>query len=83
MSMRESKDIVESREGARSLGYAGEWIMLIGWIGLVASIILCIVMESGFPILLGIVSLFSCWLSSLIFKGIANIIYLLIDIKLK
>tara|TARA_B100000686_G_scaffold140349_2_gene147987 strand:+ start:746 stop:1030 length:285 start_codon:yes stop_codon:yes gene_type:complete len=66
-----------------SLTLAGNIFLWIGLIGLIASIGSSIVIESPVPIFMGIVVLLSCWISSLIFKGLSKIIDLLGDIKNK
>tara|TARA_B100000965_G_C19488280_1_gene711798 strand:+ start:529 stop:897 length:369 start_codon:yes stop_codon:yes gene_type:complete len=66
-----------------SLTLAGNIFLWIGWIGLIATLIQSAVIESAFPLLIGIVALLSCWISSLIFKGLSKIIDLLGDIKNK
>ena len=66
-----------------SLTLAGNIFLWIGLIGLVASIFSSQVIESPFPFFMGIVALLSCWISSLIFKGLSKIIDLLVDIKNK
>ena len=66
-----------------SLTLAGNIFLWIGWIGLIATLIQSAVIESGFPLIIGIVALLGCWISSLIFKGLSKIIDLLGDIKNK
>lgn len=66
-----------------SLTLAGNIFLWIGWIGLIATLIQSAVIESAFPLIIGIVALLSCWISSLIFKGLSKIIDLLGDIKNK
>ena len=68
---------------SESLTLAGDIFLFIGWLGLAASIMLSFIVESPFPLVFGIGSLVSCWISSLIFKGLSKIIDLLIDIKNK
>ena len=66
-----------------SLNLAGNVFLWIGWIGLIVSIFSSAVVESGIPLFIGILALLSCWISSLIFKGLSRIIDLLGDIKNK
>ena len=66
-----------------SLTLAGNIFLWIGWIGLIVSIISSAVVKSAFPLFMGILALLSCWISSLIFKGLSKIIDLLGDIKNK
>ncbi len=66
-----------------SLTLAGNIFLWIGWIGLIATLIQSAVIESAFPLIFGIAALLSCWISSLIFKGLSKIIDLLGDIKNK
>ena len=68
---------------SESLTLAGNIFLWIGWIGLIVSILSSVAVESPFPLVFGIGSLASCWISSLIFKGLSKIIDLLIDIKNK
>tara|TARA_B110000495_G_C22901140_1_gene525862 strand:- start:183 stop:476 length:294 start_codon:yes stop_codon:yes gene_type:complete len=68
---------------SESLTIAGNIFLAIGWIGLFVSFFLSTVIESLFPLLFGIGALLSCWMSSLLFKGLSKIISLLIDIKKK
>ena len=68
---------------SESLTIAGNIFLAIGWIGLFVSFVLSAVIESSFPLLFGIGALLSCWISSLLFKGLAEIIDLLVDIKNK
>ena len=68
---------------SESLTLAGNIFLWIGWIGLIVSILSSVAVESPFPLVFGIGSLVSCWISSLIFKGLSKIIDLLIDIKNK
>jgi len=66
-----------------SLTQAGNIFVWLGLIGLVVSIMSSGVIESPFPFFIGIVALLSCWISSLVFKGLSKIIDLLGDIKNK
>lgn len=66
-----------------SLTLAGNIFLWIGGIGLFVSIMLSIEEESAYPLFMGILGLLSCWISSLIFKGLSKIIDLLGDIKNK
>ena len=66
-----------------SLTLAGNIFLWIGWIGVIGSIILGLVEEAAYPLFMGILALLSCWISSLIFKGLSKIIDLLGDIKNK
>ena len=75
------EDNEESISG--SLTLAGNIFLWIGWIGLFATLIQSAVVESAFPLIIGIVALLGCWISSLIFKGLSKIIDLLGDIKNK
>ena len=75
------EDNEESISG--SLTLAGNIFLWIGWIGLIEYIFSSAVIESPFPFLMGIVVLLSCWISSLILKGLSKIIDLLGDIKNK
>jgi hypothetical protein len=68
---------------SESLTIAGNIFLGIGWVGLFISVILTIVADAIGPALLGIGALLSCWISSLLFKGLAEIIDLLVDIKNK
>ena len=65
------------------LDLAGNIILGFGAIGFVASMFVSAVIESGFPIFIGTASLLGSWISSLVLKGIAKIIDLLVDIKNK
>ncbi len=66
-----------------SLTLAGNILLLIGGIGFIAFLISSVVTESAFTFYMGIAALLSCWISSLIFKGLSKIIDLLGDIKNK
>ena len=68
---------------ASSLTLVGDIILWIGWIGLFASLIFSLNIESPFPFFIGIAALLSCWITSLSFKGFSKIIDLLEDIKNK
>ena len=65
------------------LDLAGNIILALGVVGFVASTFVAVLMESGFPIFIGTASLLGSWISSLVLKGIAKIIDLLVDIKNK
>ena len=80
---KELSPLTNEESISSSLTLAANIFLWIGWIGLIASIIQSAVIESPFPFLMGIVALLSCWISSLIFKGLSKIIDLLGDIKNK
>ena len=80
---KELSPVTSEESISGSLTLAGNIFLWIGWIGLIASIISSTVIESLFPFFMGIVALLSCWISSLIFKGLSRIIDLLGDIKNK
>ena len=68
---------------SKSLTLAGNVFLWMGGVGISASILWSALVASAFPFLKGIVVLLSCWMSSLIFKGLSKIIDLLVDIKNK
>ena len=80
---KELSPVTSERNISESLTLAGNIFHWIGWIGLIVSMLSSAVVESPFPLVFGIGSLVSCWLSSLIFKGLSKIIDLLTDIKNK
>ena len=65
------------------LDLAGNIILGLGAIGFVACMFVSAVIESGFRIFIGTGALLGSWISSLVLKGIAKIIDLLVDIKNK
>ena len=75
--------VTEEMSISKSLTLAGNVFLWIGSIGLIVSVIIVLAEETLFPLVLGIGSLLSCWISSLVFKGLSNIIDLLEDIKNK
>jgi len=79
---KESSDKTEESISG-SLTLAGNIFLWIGWFGVFMSAFLTMATESLFPLLSGVVILFSCYISSLIFKGLSKIIDLLEDIKNK
>ena len=80
---KESSTSTNKASISTSLTLAGNIFLWIGWIGLIVAIISSAAMESPFPLFMGIVALLSCWISSLVFKGLSKIIDLLEDIKNK
>jgi hypothetical protein len=64
-----------------NLALTGTVIMGLGWLGLIISVIVSMAFESGFPLLFGLFSLSSCWITYLLFQGLAKIIDLLTEIK--
>ena len=64
-----------------NLALTGTVIMGLGWLGLITSGITSAALESGFPLLIGLGSLLSCWITYLLFQGLAKIIDLLTEIK--
>tara|TARA_B100000131_G_C17803555_1_gene486585 strand:- start:116 stop:451 length:336 start_codon:yes stop_codon:yes gene_type:complete len=68
---------------SKSLALAGNVFLWIGWVGLIVSVMIVAAEGTLFPLVLGIGSLLSCWISSLVFKGLSKIIDLLEDIKNK
>jgi len=65
------------------LTLTGNIFFWMGFLVLIASPILAAAGGAPFLIIVGIVFFFSSWISSLLFKGMANIIDLLIEIKNK
>jgi len=80
---KELSSLTNEESVSKSLTLAGNVFLWIGGVGIIASITSSAVVESAFPFLMGIVVLLSCWMSSLIFKGLSKIIDLLVDIKNK
>ena len=80
---KELSPLTNEESISSSLTLAGNIFLWIGWIGLIATLISSAVVKSAFPLFMGILALLSCWISSLIFKGLSKIIDLLGDIKNK
>ena len=78
---KELSPVTNKESISESLTLAGNIFLWIGWIGFISFFIFSFVEESPFPFFLGIGALLSCWISSLIFKGLSEIIDLLMDIK--
>ena len=68
---------------SESLTLAGNIFIWIGWIVIGLTFLSSISAESPLPLLFGTGSLLTCWISSLLLKGLSKIIDLLVDIKNK